>query len=94
MPDPQAEVHAIIISIPQASLVEYLTARRCLPELPPDATVAAAWIERQFVDGAEQPCHLVLRLEHPSFPLIPAGSRVPRVKTRFRRLSEHEQAQT
>lgn len=78
---------AIILLVPQASIMEYLTGKRALSNVPEGACVRSMWIDRWgWVPGPNM--ILAMRLEHASFPRVPSGRRLPRIKARFRRLSQ------
>lgn len=64
-----------LLRIPRTSILDYLEGRKDLV-LPEGAKLASAWI-----DSRER---LVLAIEHPSFPDIAGGCRIPRIKARFK----------
>lgn len=79
---------AIILLVPQASIMEYLTGKRALSNVPEGACVRSMWIDRWAWVAAGPNMILAMRLEHPSFPPVQPGRRLPRIRARFRRLSQ------
>lgn len=86
--------HALIVVLPASSLFDYLMGRRTLSRVPADALCTSVWIdgdpERPGVGtgwGAVGRNCIALRLEHPSFPWVPLGGKMKRIKARFRRLT-------
>lgn len=77
-------MNAIILMIPASELLGYLTGNQKF-RLPPDTKITALWTE-----GSQQPSETVaqqrwtlsLRLEHPRFPEVPAGTRIPRKRVK------------
>ena len=78
-------VRQIIVTIPQASLVEYLVGQRVLINVPPDAKLIGAWSDSRYVDGVEGSRVLRLRVEHDSFAGVEAGRKIPRLRAIYRR---------
>lgn len=69
--------------LPRESLLAYLTGQRVLVNVPLDARLVSVWMEINAYGGIETGARMVLKLEHPSFPAVKPGTRIPRMLARF-----------
>jgi hypothetical protein len=76
---------AIILWLHEAGLLEYLTGKRVIANIPEGAIMTACWFDGPVIGHRRFLC---IRVEHESFNEVPQGRRIPRVKARFRRLPE------
>jgi hypothetical protein len=76
-------VNRVRLRIPQPSLWQYVTGKRKLSNVPPDAKITSMRTEQEWCDGIEVGGWLWLTLEHESFPPLEPGGRYPRLKPRF-----------
>ena len=77
-------MNAIILMIPASTLLDYLTGLRTI-KLPSGTKLTALWSEGSQGPSetvAQQRWTLSLRLEHPRFPEVPAGTRIPRKRVK------------
>jgi hypothetical protein len=72
MSDPQA--HAIVLAIPTTEMLDYFSGRKRL-KLPEGAALTAFW--RADSKYSQEATELCLRIEHPTFPAIAPGARIP-----------------
>jgi hypothetical protein len=73
---------AVIVSIPLDALLDLITGRRTVANLPATAKLSAAWLEGFAIAGEDPPVsRLTMRLEDESFPEVTNRLRsLPRLK--------------
>lgn len=91
-PPPLETAHAIILVIRQANILEYLTGRRRVMNIPDGAFLKSFWpSDHQSLNyNPDEGLKLALWVEHESLPAIPVGGRVPFVTAKFRRVDDAE----
>jgi hypothetical protein len=80
-------MRAIVVFVPMRSLLEYLTGKRALANVPEGARLTSAWVHTSYHAGREGPRALAVRVEHESFADV-TGLRIPFVKAQFRRIAK------
>jgi hypothetical protein len=77
----------VIASVPLDALLDLITGRRKVTNLPPTTKIVGAWLDGFALAGEELPVQrLMLRLEDDSFPEVTNRvRRLPRLKLRATR---------
>lgn len=73
----------VIMALSKTTLLLYLTGKRTLTNVPPDAKIVSLWSDSDWSEGVQSRSRVVLKIEHESFAPVEPGSRIPRIKPHF-----------
>jgi hypothetical protein len=80
-----SDARQVRIAIQQEDILELITGRMSITNLPASAKLLSAWFETTGVWFDEKRLVLYLRLEDESFEAVPPGKTIPRMKLRARK---------
>lgn len=76
---PPALVHQLIVRIPTAGLLAFLSGER-MARIPKSAKILGCWIDTEYDGTVINGTFLCLRIEHESLPALEVGRQIPRIE--------------